>query len=85
MGKSELAVKPIGQELVPSEDQNRFIINVICPVGSSIDYVDEMLRQGEDILADLRDPVINKLNLAGSPVLAFTVASVGSVEPKGAV
>jgi len=25
--------------------------------------------------ADLRDPVINKVNLAGSPVLAYTVRS----------
>ncbi|HPW84046.1 MAG TPA: efflux RND transporter permease subunit, partial [Rhodoferax sp.] len=28
-----------------------------------------------DLPADLRDPVVNKLNLAGSPVLAFTVGS----------
>jgi multidrug efflux pump subunit AcrB len=28
-----------------------------------------------DLPGDLRDPVINKLNLAGSPVLAYTIAS----------
>jgi multidrug efflux pump subunit AcrB len=33
----------LGRELVPSEDQSRFVVHVICPVGSSIDYVDEML------------------------------------------
>ncbi len=28
-----------------------------------------------DLPGDLRDPIVNKLNLAGSPILAFTVAS----------
>ena len=46
-------VKPVGRELVPSEDQNRLLVNVICPVGSSIDYVDDMLRKGEKILGRL--------------------------------
>jgi multidrug efflux pump subunit AcrB len=58
-------VKPVGRELVPSEDQNRFIVNVICPVGSSIDYVDEMLRRGEDTLIGLQDPVTGKDIAAG--------------------
>lgn len=61
----DFSFKPVGRELVPSEDQNRFIINVICPVGSSIDYVDEMLVKGEHILADLRDPVTNEEVAAG--------------------
>src|SRR5262249_23053380 len=47
----EFVLAPVGRELVPSEDQNRFIINVICPVGVSIDYVDDMLQKGENILA----------------------------------
>src|SRR5262249_44616794 len=59
LGTSKVGVKPIGRELVPSEDQNRFIINVICPVGSSIDYVDMMLKHGEDALVGLTDPVTN--------------------------
>ena len=46
VGRTALAIKPVGRELVPSEDQSRFVVNVICPVGSSIDYVDEMLAQG---------------------------------------
>ena len=29
-----------------------------------------------DLPGDLRDPIVNKLNLAGSPILAFTVASI---------
>src|SRR5205085_10595226 len=56
LGRDRLTVKPVGRELVPSEDQNRFVVNVICPVGSSIDYVDEMLHRGEDILIGLTDP-----------------------------
>lgn len=48
-----LVIKPIGRELVPSEDQSRLLVNVICPVGSSIDYVDDMLLKGEKILAGL--------------------------------
>ena len=52
----QLTLKPIGRELVPSEDQNRFVINMICPVGSSIDYVDDAMAQAEQILKDLKDP-----------------------------
>jgi multidrug efflux pump subunit AcrB len=63
--KAAFAIKPIGKELVPSEDQNRFIINVICPVGVSIDYVDLMLIKGEKILSELRDPVTDKEIIAG--------------------
>ncbi|MCS7045153.1 MAG: efflux RND transporter permease subunit [Gemmataceae bacterium] len=65
-------IKPIGTELVPSEDQNRLLVNVICPVGSSIDYVDDMLAKGEKILRQLVDPV------TGEPVVAtyFTAVSM---------
>jgi HAE1 family hydrophobic/amphiphilic exporter-1 len=51
-----LTVRPIGQELVPSEDQNRFVMIIVCPVGSSVDYVDGMLSRCEDVLVALRDP-----------------------------
>ncbi len=69
-----LAVKPIGRELVPSEDQNRFVVNVICPVGSSIHYVNEMLAKGEDVLMNLKDPVTDR------EVIATFFASV-SIRP----
>src|SRR5262249_38817753 len=71
-GRKQLAVKPVGRELVPSEDQNRFVVNVICPVGSSIDYVDEMLKKGEDALAGLRDPK------TGRDVIASFFAAVAA-------
>jgi multidrug efflux pump subunit AcrB len=64
-GVSRLSVKPIGRELIPSEDQNRFIMNVICPVGTNIDYVDEQLKKGENILASLKDPVTGEDVIAG--------------------
>lgn len=65
VGTSQVSIRPVGRELIPSEDQNRFVVSVICPVGSSIDYVDEMLQKGEDILIGLRDPVTDKEVVAG--------------------
>jgi HAE1 family hydrophobic/amphiphilic exporter-1 len=73
-GMPALVIKPVGRELVPSEDQNRFVVNVICPVGSSIDYVDDMLRIGENVLGGLKDPV------TGREVVATFFASV-SIRP----
>src|SRR5262245_62927468 len=45
----------LGRELVPSEDQSRFVVHVICPVGSSIDQVDELLQECEQKLVDRDD------------------------------
>ena len=56
-GIKQLEFRPIGRELVPSEDQNRFIVNVVCPVGSSIDYVDARLAETEQAMIALKDPV----------------------------
>lgn len=55
LGTSKISMKAIGMELVPSEDQSRFVCTVICPVGSSIDYVDEMLARCEDLIIPIRD------------------------------
>ncbi len=60
-GGRQVSIKPIGTELVPSEDQNRLLINIICPVSTSIDYVDEMLQKGEKVLANMRDTEGNKV------------------------
>lgn len=65
LGHKTLVVKGVGRELVPSEDQNRFVVNVICPVGSSIDYVDQMLAHGEEVLTNFKDPVTNSDIAAG--------------------
>ncbi|NDH05422.1 efflux RND transporter permease subunit [bacterium] len=58
VGTPSVVIKPIGTELVPSEDQNRFVISLICPVGVSIDYVEEMIGKCENLLVKLRDPVL---------------------------
>lgn len=45
----------LGRELTPSEDQSRFVVHVICPVGSSIDQVDALLMECETRLAERED------------------------------
>ncbi|MCS6852939.1 MAG: efflux RND transporter permease subunit [Gemmataceae bacterium] len=45
-----LAFDVLGRELVPSEDQSRFVIHVVGPVGSSIDQMDQLLQECEDVL-----------------------------------
>jgi HAE1 family hydrophobic/amphiphilic exporter-1 len=50
----------LGRELVPSEDQSRFVVHVVCPVGSSIDQVDELLQECEWRIAE-RDDVAGLL------------------------
>lgn len=57
VGSPRLGVRPIGRELVPSEDQNRFVVNVICPISTNIDYVEETAARAEALIADLKDPV----------------------------
>jgi len=42
----------LGQELVPSEDQSRLLVHVVCPVGASIDEIGNLLGRCETILAD---------------------------------
>jgi HAE1 family hydrophobic/amphiphilic exporter-1 len=74
VGKPAWVIKPIGRELVPSEDQNRFVVNVICPVGTGIDYINSMLGKGEQVLAELKDPV------NGNELIASMFAAV-SIRP----
>jgi len=45
----------LGQELVPSEDQSRFIVHVHCEIGSSIHHVSQQLQECENMLADRDD------------------------------
>jgi multidrug efflux pump subunit AcrB len=42
----------LGTELVPREDQSRFVVRVVCPVGSSITQVDQLLQECEAILVE---------------------------------
>ncbi|MEY3706667.1 MAG: hypothetical protein RL585_1224, partial [Pseudomonadota bacterium] len=46
------------------------------PVQEALDEVRSAVQTSRtDLPADLREPVISKLNLAGTPVLAYTIAS----------
>ena len=56
VGSVPLGVRPIGRELVPSEDQNRFVVNVICPISTNIEYVEEVAGKAEALIADIKDP-----------------------------
>lgn len=50
-----IATNVLGTELVPSEDQSRFVVHVVCPVGSSIQQVDELLQDCENRLVERFD------------------------------
>lgn len=46
------------------------------PVQEAVDDVRSAVSEVRaDLPADLRDPIVSKLNIAGSPILAFTIAS----------
>jgi len=45
----------IGRELIPSEDQSRFVIHVVCPVNSNVNQVDRLLQACEVALVDRPD------------------------------
>ncbi|MCX7666396.1 MAG: efflux RND transporter permease subunit [Gemmataceae bacterium] len=45
----------IGKELIPSEDQSRFVIHVVCPVNSNVAQVDRLLQACEIALVDRPD------------------------------
>jgi multidrug efflux pump subunit AcrB len=60
-----LANNVLGRELIPSEDQSRFVVHVVCPVDSNIEQVKELLRECEETLLT-RDDVAGVLTTAGS-------------------
>ncbi|MCX5907318.1 MAG: efflux RND transporter permease subunit [Deltaproteobacteria bacterium] len=43
----------LGKELVPPEDQGRFVIRMQCPVDYSVDQADGMFRRAEEIIRKL--------------------------------
>ncbi|HTF56838.1 MAG TPA: efflux RND transporter permease subunit [Planctomycetota bacterium] len=49
-------------ELVPSQDQGRFLVRLQTPVGSSIDYTDRLCRQVEDVV--IQQPEIERYFMA---------------------
>ena len=43
-----IAYDVLGRELVPSEDQSRLVVHVVCRIGASIDAVDDRLQKCEE-------------------------------------
>jgi multidrug efflux pump subunit AcrB len=60
-----LANDVLGRELIPSEDQSRFVVHVVCPVDSNIEQVKDLLRECEETLLN-REDVSGVLTTAGS-------------------
>jgi len=52
-GGSLWLTKSLKQELVPAQDQSRFLVRIQAPAGSSIDYTDGRFRQCEEFLATM--------------------------------
>ncbi len=57
----------LGMELVPTEDQSRFVARVIAPVGSSIDYIDDRLQHCERKLQSRPDVASFLTTVASEP------------------
>jgi multidrug efflux pump len=57
-GASLFVFRLIPRELVPSQDQGRFMVRFQTPVGSSIDYTDRLVRQVEEQVA--RQPEVER-------------------------
>ena len=55
----------LGQELIPSEDQSRFVVHVVCPVGSSYEEVDRYLQECESLIVQ-RDDIAGILTSVGT-------------------
>ncbi len=47
--------KTIKKEFVPSQDQSRFLVRLQTPVGSSIEYTDEVFRKAEEYMMSRTD------------------------------
>src|SRR5262249_18158844 len=57
----------LGRELVPSEDQSRFVVHVVTPVGSSIGHVDRQLQECEWKLHNRDDVASFRTTVATEP------------------
>jgi HAE1 family hydrophobic/amphiphilic exporter-1 len=66
----------LGRELTPSEDQSRFIVHVVCPVGSSLDYVSERLSLCEQKLQQREDVASFLTTVATEPGQLITEADI---------
>jgi HAE1 family hydrophobic/amphiphilic exporter-1 len=70
-GASWSTLRLLNKEFLPSEDQSRFIVRLMTPVGSSLSYTDSRLREVEKFLA-------------GRPEIDRYVVQVGGGSPSDA-
>ncbi|MEQ1876513.1 MAG: efflux RND transporter permease subunit, partial [Bdellovibrionia bacterium] len=62
---SLLLVRFLNQELLPAEDQGRFMVRMQTPVGSSLEFTDKKMKEVEDYLLTKTDVEGNFLSIGG--------------------
>jgi HAE1 family hydrophobic/amphiphilic exporter-1 len=66
----------LGRELVPSEDQSRLVVHVVCRIGASIDAVDERLQKCEEKLQAMPEVASFLTTVATEPGQLMTEADI---------
>jgi multidrug efflux pump subunit AcrB len=66
----------LGRELVPSEDQSRMVVHVVCRIGASIDLVDDRLQKCEEHLQDMPEVASFLTTVATEPGQLMTEADI---------
>lgn len=66
----------LGRELVPSEDQSRLVVHVVCRIGASIDSVDDRLQKCEERLQDMPEVASFLTTVASEPGQLMTEADI---------
>ncbi|MBI1830408.1 MAG: efflux RND transporter permease subunit [Planctomycetes bacterium] len=66
----------LGRELVPSEDQSRMVVHVVCRIGASIDGVDDRLQKCEGMLQDMPEVASFLTTVASEPGQLMTEADI---------
>lgn len=66
----------LGRELVPSEDQSRLVVHVVCRIGASIDLVDDRLQQCENHLQEMPEVASFLTTVASEPGQLMTEADI---------
>lgn len=65
-GSSIFLMTGINKEFVPAQDQSRFMINVQTPLGSSMDFTDQVMIAAEKIVASRPEIESYMTNVGGS-------------------
>ncbi|HEY1407282.1 MAG TPA: efflux RND transporter permease subunit [Spirochaetota bacterium] len=70
---SMLLLIGMNKEFTPPQDQGRFIVNALTPLGSSIDFTDEQTKAAEQIIAS-RPEVESYISIVGGSIGAAGAA-----------